>query len=150
MKFTRPVSVRMTHLSYSFLSLLPTTESLAVRGRRLQETALQRQSVMYAPDIFIQTDVEETSHKLAVSFVDDDRLVLGQGECRSMTLWLTNAGTRSAGEIWMVAGDDDEVWVDTSGSDVSSEFYFPSQELVATLLGRSVSEPFKTYGGSTH
>jgi hypothetical protein len=95
-------------------------ESLAVRGRRLQETALQRQRAMYAPDDLIKIEVEETRNKLVVNFVDDSRLVLAQGESRPMTLWLANAGTRPIDEIWMVAGEDDEVWVDANGSQVAS------------------------------
>src|SRR5262245_60494973 len=119
-KSARPASLNITKLSYDFLSLLPTMESLAIRGRRLQETALQRQSAMYAPDFFIKIEVEETRNKLVVNFVDDSRLVLVQGESRPMTLWLANAGTRPINEIWMIAGEDDEVWVDSDDSRVAS------------------------------
>jgi hypothetical protein len=51
-------------------------------GRRLQETALQRQR---APDVLIKIEVEETRNKLVVNFVDDGRLVLAQGATKSLS-----------------------------------------------------------------
>lgn len=118
----------ITHVTYNFLSLLPATESLFSRGRRLHETPLQRQTPTYGPDVAIQVDVDEASQQLLANFVDDSRLVLVQGECKRMKLWLSNAGTRNIGEVWLVAGTDDEIWVDLdpdsdtpSGQSLSTE-----------------------------
>ena len=110
----RPASLSFTHLNYDFLGLLPTVESLAFRGRRLHETAIQRQSVLHAPDIFLTVDVEAANHKLIVNFVDDGRLVLYQGEWKEIKLWIVNAGTTNIDEMWMVAGPEDELLVDDS------------------------------------
>jgi trafficking protein particle complex subunit 8 len=103
-------------VTYEFLSLLPTSESLASRGPRLQETALQRQVVAYGSDLTVVVEVEEANQKVLVDFVDDSRLVLLQGERRRMKLWLSNTGTRSVGEVWMMAGTEDEIWVDFHSS----------------------------------
>ncbi|KII93831.1 hypothetical protein PLICRDRAFT_36073 [Plicaturopsis crispa FD-325 SS-3] len=119
-KSTRPASLTITAVSYEFLALLPLSEPLAIRGRRLQETALQRQSVMYAPDVLMNVEVEEASQRLLIDFVDDERLELAQGECKQLRLWISNEGTRNIGETWLVAGVADEVWVDHSTQDPSS------------------------------
>jgi hypothetical protein len=56
-------------------------------------------------------EVAEVDHKLLVNFVEDRRLVLAQGESKPMMLWFSNAGTRPIGEVWMVAGSEDEIWL---------------------------------------
>ncbi|PCH33758.1 hypothetical protein WOLCODRAFT_60797 [Wolfiporia cocos MD-104 SS10] len=116
----RPASLIITEITYDFLSLLPTTESLAVRGRRLHDTAEQRQNKVYAPDTYPKVDVEEAGQRLHASFVDDTQLVLAHGESRRLRLWMTNSGTRKIGEIWMVTGHDDNVWVESMSEPSSS------------------------------
>ena len=111
----RPTTLLVTHVTYDFLSLLPATESLASRGRRLQETPLQRQSKLYAQDIFIKAEIEAASQRLSVNFVDDGHLVLAHGECKKMRLWLSNQGISVIDDIWLVAGPEDEYSVDESG-----------------------------------
>lgn len=107
------MTLTVTHVAYNFLSLLPSTETLACRGRRLQNTAAQRQRPTYEPDVLPKVDVVEATHKLLVGFVEDQRLVLGEGETKSMRLWFVNRGTKAISEIWMVAGPADEIWVST-------------------------------------
>ena len=120
--------VTITHASYDFLSLLPATESLASRGHRLHDTPLQRQKATYAPDIAMKVDVAEASQKLLANFVDDSRLVLAQGECRRMHMWISNTGTRSVGEVWVVAGTDDEIWIDLDLNSGMSSAQLPEKE----------------------
>src|ERR1700709_1291632 len=110
-KSSKPASLTITGLAYDFLGLLPTVESLARRGRRLQQTPQQRQTVTYAPDVFLKLDVEEASQELAVAFVDDGQLVLAEGECKRMKLWMSNAGSRDIGEVWIVVGPGHQLWV---------------------------------------
>ncbi|GBE78241.1 hypothetical protein SCP_0111240 [Sparassis crispa] len=122
-KCRRPASLVITHAVYNFLDLLPATESLAIRGRRLHDTPLQRQTKAYAPDVPIQIEVEEAGQRLHVNFVDDRHLILGQGEYKHLKLSLTNSGTRSIRELWMLTGKDDEIWIDIqvpNGSDPST------------------------------
>lgn len=102
----------ITSFAYDLLGLLPTTESLARRGRRLQQTPQQRQTVVYAPDVCLKLDVEEASQELAVAFVDDGQLVLGEGECKRMKLWMSNTGSRDIEEVWIVASPDDQIWIE--------------------------------------
>ncbi|KAG6841941.1 hypothetical protein C0991_005121 [Blastosporella zonata] len=83
---TRPGSLVITHVTYDFLSLLPSTESLASRGLRLHNTPAQRIHPTYAPDINITVDVEDCDHKLLVDFVDDEQLMLVQGERKELKL----------------------------------------------------------------
>lgn len=121
-KSSRPGSLTITHVTYDFLSLLSSSEPLVSRGRRLQDTPIQRQTATYDLDLTLKVEVEEASQKLLVNFVDDYRLVLARGECKRMKLWFTNTGTRSIGEVWIVAGADDEIWVDFhSNADKSLE-----------------------------
>ena len=109
------MTLQITHVSYMFLSLLPATEPLVLRGRRLQDTPHQRQNKVYAPDNAIKVEVEDAVQRLSVQFFDDSRLVLYHGECRQLRIWLSNIGTRAIGEIWLVSGEDDEFWVGQSG-----------------------------------
>lgn len=104
----------MPSVTYNFLGLLPTRESLARRGRRLQDTPLQRQTMTYTPDISIRTDVEEASQELAVSFENNESLVLSEGERKPMKLWMTNAGHKPIGEVWLVGGPEDQMWLESS------------------------------------
>ncbi len=86
-------------------------EPLASRGRRLQDTAAQRQTATYAPDVQIKVQVAEASHKLLVNFVDDGQPVLGQGETKALSLWFSNSGTSSVDEAWLVSGFEDQIWI---------------------------------------
>lgn len=113
-----PTQLSITHAKYDFLGLLPVTEPLASRGRRLHDTPLQRQQPTYAPDIIMRVEVVASHHKLVASYIEDEQLALMQGENKSMKLWLTNAGSKSISEVWMVAGAEDEIWVDTAENDV--------------------------------
>lgn len=103
---------------YDFLSLLPITEVLSTRGKRLNATPAQRRERTYAPDMLMKFTVTEATHKLVVSFVEDGRMKMMQGESRSMNLWVVNIGTRPVKEIWMVPDSEDEIWVgDVSDGD---------------------------------
>ena len=104
----------ITHLTYTFLSLLPISESLAVRGPRLHQTPAQRQSVVYGPDIVLTVDVEEGGPRLDLSLskseVDLQRLTLGTGECLELTLNVLNTGKRNVDDIWIMHSSP--VWLD--------------------------------------
>ncbi|KAG6381059.1 ER-golgi trafficking TRAPP I complex 85 kDa subunit-domain-containing protein [Boletus reticuloceps] len=116
-KVSQATSLTISYITYNFLGLFPARESLARRGRRLQDTPQQRQNVAYAPDILIRTDVEEASQELAVSFENNELLILNEGEHRSMKLWMTNAGHKSIDEIWLVGGLEDQLWLESSESE---------------------------------
>jgi len=102
--------VKVTQAKYNMLSLFPNSESLACRGRRLHDTPQQRQSRVYAPDIYLQADVVPSDHRLSISQVDDQRAVLLQGETRHVRLWLTNTGSKPISDVWLVAGDEESLW----------------------------------------
>jgi trafficking protein particle complex subunit 8 len=93
------------------MSLLPITEKLNIRGRRLHATPEQRQGKVYAPDVPISVEIEDAALRLSVSFVDDGPLALFEGETKSMQLWLSNEGTKEIAEIFLVAGQDDEIFL---------------------------------------
>ena len=109
------MTLQISHISYTFLSLLPAMELLSSRGQRLQDTPHQRQNKIYAPDNVIKVEVEEAIQLLSAQFLDDSRLVLYHGECREMRIWLSNVGTQAISEIWLVGGEDDEFCVDQPG-----------------------------------
>lgn len=71
----------------------------------------------YAPDILISIDVEEASQELAVSFENDELAILNEGEHKPIKLWMTNAGCKTIGEIWLVGGQEDQVWLGSSESE---------------------------------
>lgn len=82
-KASKPASLIITGVAYDFLGLLPTVESLARRGRRLQDTPQQRQTITYAPNELLKLDVEEASQELAVAFVDGGPLVQVHSSCNN-------------------------------------------------------------------
>ncbi|KAJ7293446.1 ER-golgi trafficking TRAPP I complex 85 kDa subunit-domain-containing protein [Mycena rebaudengoi] len=138
-KSSRPTSLTFTHVTYEFLSLLPTTESLASRGRRLHATPAQRQQPTYAPEVLIKVDIVEAAHKLLVNFVDDRRLVLGEGESKSMRMWFVNRGNKPIGQVWMVAGEEDEIWVGDHGDDDST----PATEVTRSPNSLAPRRPYR-------
>ncbi|KIY70143.1 hypothetical protein CYLTODRAFT_392434 [Cylindrobasidium torrendii FP15055 ss-10] len=111
---SRAGTLVITHATFKFLSLLPSTESLATRGRRLHDTPAQRQQATYASDVKIKVEVVEANQRLLAQFVDDGRMLLLQGETKSLSLWLSNAGTNNVDEVWIVSGSVEQVWVDGS------------------------------------
>lgn len=136
MKSSRAGTLTISHATYDFISLLPCNESLASRGRRLHDTALQRQQISYAPEVPIKVDVVAASHKLLVNFVDDQRLVLAQGERKPMSLWFSNAGTRPIREVWIVSGPEDELWVDSSEKEKFSGRLLPISQFLGLFTIR--------------
>lgn len=114
------VSLLITHATYDFLGLFPCTDSLAVRGKRLHDTPLQRQTKTYAPDVLIGVDIEEVSQRLSIDFIDDEPLYLLHGENKCLQLRLANDGLGSIDEAWMVTGPETLVWIDgqTSSKDL--------------------------------
>lgn len=96
---------------YDFISLLPASEPLSTRGRRLNATAAQRQQPTYAPDVLMKFNVAEATHKLVVNFVEGGGLRMLQGERRVMNLWMVNMGSKPVREVWMVPDAEDEIWV---------------------------------------
>ncbi|KAG1875607.1 ER-golgi trafficking TRAPP I complex 85 kDa subunit-domain-containing protein [Suillus subalutaceus] len=105
-KASKPASLVITGVAYDFLGLLPTVESLARRDRQSHTR----------PDELLKLDVEEASQELAVAFVDDGPLVLAEGECKWMKLLISNAGSRDIGEVWVVPGAEDQIWIEPLGS----------------------------------
>ena len=122
MKCRRPSKLKLTHVKYDFLSLLPVTEPLAIRGRRLNATPQQRQNKVYAPDIFLTVEVEDASRRLHATFVDDRHLVLAEGERKQMNMWLHNTGTQTINEVWIVSGREDELWIEVTDQESSGNF----------------------------
>ena len=102
----------LTELTYRFLASIPCSERLSTRGRRLNETAVQRQNTTYAPDVFVEIETEERRQRLDVSFVEDKQVALIQGERRRLELWVNNAGVEDVNEVWMVSGPENAVWIE--------------------------------------
>lgn len=116
-------TLTISHLRYHFLDLMPTNESLARRGRRLHDTLQQRLIATYAPDILIKVDVEDSSLDLSATFHTEDPLVVLDGEYKRIKVWISNAGSKPIGEIWLLADRDDQISFDVpSGSSRESPF----------------------------
>ena len=102
----------LTELTYKFLASIPCSEPLGTRGRRLNETAAQRQDKIYAPDVFVELETEERKQRLDAIFVEDKQVALIQGERKRLELWVNNTGVEDVNEIWMVSGPDNVVWIE--------------------------------------
>lgn len=102
-------------MTYKFLASIPCSESLGARGRRLNDTAVQRQEKTYAPDLFVEVETEECRHRLDASFVEDlHEVALVQGERKRLELWVNNTGVEDVNEVWMVSGPENVVWIEKS------------------------------------
>ncbi|KAF9076140.1 ER-golgi trafficking TRAPP I complex 85 kDa subunit-domain-containing protein [Rhodocollybia butyracea] len=144
-KATRPTALTITHITYTFLSLLPSIESLAVRGQRLHSTAVQRQTPTYAPDIVMKVAVAEAGCRLLANFSEDKQLVLNQGEVISTKLWLSNTGVEPIAEVWLVVGSDN-LWLNKDEA-VPSDL--PTSETIHSSNSLKPQEPFSISLGSS-
>lgn len=144
-KSSRPASLQITHVVFDFLSLLPVTESLALRGKRLQDTTQHRQFKTYASDILINVDVEDAAQRLRANFVDDRHLILIEGEYKRLKLWMTNSGSKPIREIWMVPGREDELWLESDESNDSSVGPSYATSSTETLLSSNSLRPREPY-----
>ncbi|TEB39007.1 hypothetical protein FA13DRAFT_1724958 [Coprinellus micaceus] len=120
LKSNCPASLIISSVKFDFLSLFTITEPLASRGRRLHNTHAQRITPTYAPDVPLKVDVAPASNKLTPTFVDDGELVLKQGETCELKLWVLNSGTSPVKELWVVTGDEQEVWLGVEKEDVTT------------------------------
>ncbi|KAH7104622.1 ER-golgi trafficking TRAPP I complex 85 kDa subunit-domain-containing protein [Auriculariales sp. MPI-PUGE-AT-0066] len=115
--------LRLTHLTYSFLSLLPMRESLARRGKRLDATPAQRQTPTYTPDTVLTVDVGNDAPRLDVSWTAVSRehdfayihqpgphaLSLARGEVHATSLAFANVGAKPVTELWLARTMDSAV-----------------------------------------
>jgi len=103
-------TIKIANLNYSFFSLLPVSESLAVRGRRLQETPTQRRGTVYGPDVIPSVIVQQGGRRLEVSLTKSDKsargLSLAAGECAEFTMNLRNVGSGIVDDIWVIHSPD--------------------------------------------
>ncbi|KAF9650034.1 hypothetical protein BDM02DRAFT_3185724 [Thelephora ganbajun] len=130
----RPTRLVLTELTYKFFASIPCSEPLGTRGRRLNDTIVQRQNMTYAPDVFIEVETEECRQRLDTSFVEDKQVALIQGERKRLELWINNTGVEDVNEVWMVSGPENVVWVEKSAAEKptgSSEEVFQSPNSVS-------------------
>lgn len=104
----------LTELTYKFFASIPCSEPLSTRGRRLNDTAVQRQEKTYAPDAFVEVGTEECKQRLDANFVEDGQVALIQGERKQLELWINNTGVEDVSEIWVVSGSENVVWIGKS------------------------------------
>ena len=135
-KSLRPTKLVLTELTYNFFASIPCSEPLGTRGRRLNDTAAQRQDKTYAPDVFVEIETEECRRRLDASFVEDGQVALIQGERKRLELWINNTGVEDVSEIWMVSGPENVVWVERPADDEPEGVTLAIQTNGANLLFR--------------
>ena len=116
-----PTSLKFTHAHYSFLSLLRTSESLAIRGKLLNDTAAQRQGKARAADSFVAVNVRHPVAKLEARFDDsrgsnEDEMAFYCGEIREEYFEIQNFGKSIVNDIWVVLPWEGTVRIKTDGS----------------------------------
>ena len=117
-------------MTYKFFASIPCSEPLGTRGKRLNDTAVQRQDKTYAPEVFVEVETEECRQRLDASFVEDEQVALIQGERRQLELWVNNTGVGDVSEIWVVSGPENVVWIEKSAAEK-----IPGETLVAEANG---------------
>ena len=102
-------TIVITHITYSFLSLLPTTEPLTWRGPRLHATPAQRQGKVYAPEHTVQIEILSRGARLEVELAEADSRPMYVGEVRSAVMRIENplvGGSAGAvRDVWLVMGE---------------------------------------------
>lgn len=109
---------------YSFLGLLPVSESLAIKGVRLQDTPQHRQNKVYGPDSFLNVQVINDEWRLNAAFTTSSNPIIYQGEENMLNLKITNMGTKSVQNLWIVFDREDLLWLAPRGLDGSLNYYF--------------------------
>ncbi|KAG8880663.1 hypothetical protein FRB97_000617 [Tulasnella sp. 331] len=113
---SRVVSLEMTSICFGFLGLLPMEEPLGVRGRRLNDTAAQREAPVYASDVLMRVDVRRSGGRLHAEISTDQPVQpLGVGEVRNLSVRITNVGSTGVQDLWVVFGESQNaglVWLD--------------------------------------
>ncbi|QRV90831.1 laminin domain protein [Ceratobasidium sp. AG-Ba] len=104
-----PGTLTVTHITYSFLSLLPTSEPLAWRGARMHATPQQRQGKVYAPDRTVRIEVLPRGARLEVELAEADSRVMCLGELRNAVIRIENplvgGSTGAIRDVWTVMGE---------------------------------------------
>ncbi|QRW04932.1 ER-Golgi trafficking TRAPP I complex 85 kDa subunit [Ceratobasidium sp. AG-Ba] len=102
-------TLTVTHITYSFLSLLPTSEPLAWRGARMHATPQQRQGKVYAPDRTVRIEVLPRGARLEVELAEADSRVMCLGELRNAVIRIENplvgGSTGAIRDVWTVMGE---------------------------------------------
>ncbi|KAF7306800.1 hypothetical protein MIND_00471700 [Mycena indigotica] len=152
-KSSRATRLAITHISYEFISLLPCTERLATKGKRLHNTLAQRLTPTYGPDVLLKVDIVEATHKLVVHSMDEHALLLADGEVKSMRIEFENQGLKPVGEVWLVASPDDHIWIsheeNVEPSNESSEIEHSDNTLALPVPRRIVLPSVLEPGAST-
>lgn len=104
----------LTEFTYKFFASIPCSEPLSTRGRRLNDTPVQRQNKTFAPDLFVEIETEECKQRLDATFVEDGQVALIQGERRRLELWINNTGVEDVSEVWVVSGSENVMWIGES------------------------------------
>lgn len=104
-----------------FSGLLPMEETLGVRGRRLNDTAAQRETATYASDVLMRVDVRKSGGRLnaELSATNEPMPALGVGEIRKLSVRITNVGSTGVRDLWAVFGESENaglVWLDVAES----------------------------------
>ncbi|KDQ08436.1 hypothetical protein BOTBODRAFT_148671 [Botryobasidium botryosum FD-172 SS1] len=114
---SQQTALRIPRATYSFLSLLPVSESLATRGKRLNDTVAQRQSVMYPPDVVMKTEVGVGGGRLRAELVGGaDDISLAHGELRRVVVKVSNVERVPVREIWYVPDEGGMFWLDSENN----------------------------------
>ncbi|KAG8754518.1 hypothetical protein FRC12_011167 [Ceratobasidium sp. 428] len=104
-----PGTLTVTHITYTFLSLLPTTEPLTWRGTRLHATPQQRQGKIYAPDRTVRIEVLPRGARLEVELAEADSRVMCLGELRNAVMRVENplvgGNAGVVRDVWIVMGE---------------------------------------------
>ncbi|KAF8707788.1 ER-Golgi trafficking TRAPP I complex 85 kDa subunit, partial [Rhizoctonia solani] len=104
-----PGTITISHITYRFLSLLPTTEPLTWRGARLHTTPQQRQGKVYGPDNTIRVQVLPKGARLDIELAEADSRPMCLGELRKAIMRLEHpivgGSTEPLTDIWVVMGE---------------------------------------------
>ncbi|KAG8747243.1 hypothetical protein FRC10_001859 [Ceratobasidium sp. 414] len=113
-----PGTLAVTHITYTFLSLLPATEPLAWRGTRLHATPQQRQGKIYAPDRAVRIEVLPRGARLEVELAEADSRVMCLGEMRNAVVRVENplvgGGAGVVRDVWIVMDHQGDIGSSTN------------------------------------
>ena len=66
-----------------------------------------------------------SEHRLLVTYIGGEPLILLQGENKAIRFRLTNSGSQPINEVWMVSDPDDEIWIGVDDDFENCEWTYP-------------------------
>ncbi|KAG8936905.1 hypothetical protein FRC02_009995 [Tulasnella sp. 418] len=113
-------TVQFTHATFNFLGLVPISEPLSIKGKRLNDTIAHQRSVAYAKETYLHANVKHSGGRLKIEFLDEGHgeMTVVQGELKRTRIRVKNVGGQPVEEIWCMINEEGiSAWIDIENTE---------------------------------